>query len=98
MSRNYDSISPSALSLLKMKGHTSIPFAKEAAALLEKQGIAILPENQNEQLYYWMRVFHFEARYQSINDLLEDIHPENILELSSGYSFRDWEREPEESG
>lgn len=88
MPRNYDTISPSALSLLKMKGHTSIPFAREAAALLEKHGIASLPQNQNEQLYYWMRVFHFEARYASINHLLEDIAPENILELSSGYSFR----------
>jgi O-methyltransferase involved in polyketide biosynthesis len=88
MSRNYDSISPSALSLLKMKGHTSIPFAKEAAILLEKHGVASLPENLKEEFYYWMRVFHFELRYTSINDLLLDIHPENILELSSGYSFR----------
>jgi O-methyltransferase involved in polyketide biosynthesis len=88
MSRNYDTISPSALSLLKMKGHTSIPFAKEAAELLEKHGIAGLPENRNEQFYYWMRVFHFEARYASINNLLHDIQPKNILELSSGYSFR----------
>jgi O-methyltransferase involved in polyketide biosynthesis len=88
MDRNYDSISPSALSLLKMKGRTAIPFAKEAAALLEKHGVTTLPENQNEQFYYWMRVFHFEARYASINNLLKDIQPANILELSSGYSFR----------
>jgi O-methyltransferase involved in polyketide biosynthesis len=88
MNRNYATISPSARSLLKMKGHTSIPFAKEAAALLEEHGIATLPENRNEQFYYWMRVFHFEARYASINDLLRDIQPKNVLELSSGYSFR----------
>jgi O-methyltransferase involved in polyketide biosynthesis len=88
MNRNYATISPSASSLLKMKGHTSIPFAKEAAALLEEHDLATLPENLNEHFYYWMRVFHFEARYTSINDLLRDIQPKNILELSSGYSFR----------
>lgn len=88
MDKNYASISPSALSLLKMKGHTAIPFAKEAAALLEKHNIASLPDNPAEQLFYWMRVFHFEARYASINMLLEDTKPEQILELSSGYSFR----------
>lgn len=88
MERNYASISPSALSLLKMKGHTRIPFAKEAALLVEKSGMSVLPENLNEQLYYWMRTFHFEARYESINLLLKDIQPKNILELSSGYSFR----------
>jgi O-methyltransferase involved in polyketide biosynthesis len=48
----------------------------------------MLKENTDEQFYYWMRVFHFEARYASINVLLEDIQPGNILELSSGYSFR----------
>jgi O-methyltransferase involved in polyketide biosynthesis len=71
-----------------MKGHTPIPFAKEASRLLEKHSIASMKENLDEQFYYWMRVFHFEARYASINVLLEDIRPQNILELSSGYSFR----------
>src|SRR5207237_1316678 len=78
----------SALSLLKMKGNTTIPFAREAAALLEKYQVQTLPENTKDQLYYWMRVFHFEARYMSINELLAEVNPDNILELSSGYSFR----------
>jgi len=88
MSRNYTTISPSALSLLRMKGHTSIPFAQEAVALMGSANHVSLPEDVNEQLYYWMRVFHFEARYASINSLLGDIQPKNILELASGYSFR----------
>ncbi len=88
MYRDYGTISPSALSLLKLKAHTSIPFAKKAAILVEKHGSSSLPENLDEQLYYWLRVFHFESRYASINDLLSDIHPKNILELSAGYSFR----------
>src|SRR3982751_6367012 len=88
MNRNFASISPSALSLLKMKGHTSIPYAKQAVALLEKYNIESFSKNNDESFYYWVRVFHFEARYASINVLLADIQPKNILELSSGYSFR----------
>lgn len=88
MSRNYASISPSALSLLKMKGHTALPFAKEASELLERHGVATLPEGTNDNLYYWMRIFHFESRYASINQLLNEIQPANVLEISSGYSFR----------
>ena len=34
------------------------------------------------------RLLHFEARYQSINDLLEGLSINNVLELSSGFSFR----------
>lgn len=88
MNRNYASISPSALSLLKMKAHTSIPFAKEAAALVQKYSVRDAGENAGEPFYYWMRVMHFELRYASINDLLAKTSPKNILELSSGYSFR----------
>ena len=37
---------------------------------------------------YWARVLHFEERYLSISQLLNNIKPHNILELSSGFSFR----------
>jgi O-methyltransferase involved in polyketide biosynthesis len=85
--RNYSTISPSALSLLLMKGHTNIPFAKEAAELM------MLPEKyepdfNNREIGYWARVLHFENRYWSIDQLLSDIPIRNILELSSGYSLR----------
>lgn len=85
--RNFDTISPSAKSLLLLKGLTTIPFAKEAAKLIS------LPDKYEPDLNkgesgYWARVFHFEMRYWSINNLLSDLATNNILELSSGYSFR----------
>lgn len=90
MSKDYSTISPSAKSLLKMKAHTAIPFAREAAALLEPAHDTMddpLGSTSNE-LGYWLRVMHFEERYLSINQLLLQTNIKNILELSSGFSFR----------
>ena len=42
--RNYNTISPSARALLLMKAHTTIPFAREAATLIESR----FPERQPE--------------------------------------------------
>ncbi|MEO6838074.1 MAG: class I SAM-dependent methyltransferase [Ginsengibacter sp.] len=85
--RNFTSISPSAKSLLRMKGYTRLPFAMQVAA------IAIRPEKfepdfQDKDFMFWTRVFHFEVRYKTIDLLLQDISIKNILELSSGFSFR----------
>ena len=102
--RNYNTISPSARSLLLLKGHTPIPYAREAAALIQYPD-PYEPDFSIRQPGFWIRVMHFEARYQSINALLADLlpqpdgspaafaasaapHPLNILELSSGFSFR----------
>ncbi|MBO9573282.1 MAG: class I SAM-dependent methyltransferase [Chitinophagaceae bacterium] len=85
--RNYDSISPSAKSLLLMKGLTDIPYAREAAALMQGPEIFDLDFNKKD-FYFWIRVMHFESRYWSIDHLLKSIEHNNILELSSGYSFR----------
>lgn len=90
MDKNYSSISPSALSLLRMKALTPIPFAAEATALLDAIHIKMedpLGDMKN-QLGYWMRVLHFEHRYKSIDQLLDHDKTSNILELSSGFSFR----------
>lgn len=87
MNKNYDSISPSARSLLIMKAHTDIPFAEEAASMLPKEGTAGIEDNSNA-LGYWVRVLHFEARYKSINMLMQDVDAKSILEISSGFSFR----------
>ena len=70
-----------------MKGYTRLPFASQVAAL------AIRPERfdpdfQNKDFMFWTRVFHFEVRYKSIDALLQDLSIKNILELSSGFSFR----------
>lgn len=104
--RNYNTISPSARSLLLLKGYTPIPYAREAAALIQYPE-PYEPDFSNRQPGFWVRVMHFEARYQSINNLLTDLlpatdatattgatvtsamsQPVNILELSSGFSFR----------
>ena len=86
-SRNYNSISPSAKSLLLMKGLTNIPYARETAALMQGPEVFDLDFN-NKDFYFWMRVMHFESRYWSIDQLLAQIDYKNILELSSGYSLR----------
>lgn len=85
--RNYNTISPSAKALLLMKGYTSIPFAKQAAAL------AVYPEKYShdftkKDITFWGRTYHFENRYWSIDQLMEGLQIKNILELSSGFSFR----------
>jgi hypothetical protein len=90
-SQDYSSISPSAYALLLMKGDTDIPFAREAAGMLkaatgdQDKG---LPKFGSNPIDYWTRVMHFESRYWSIDQLLADLPYTNILELSSGFSFR----------
>jgi len=85
--KDYSSISPSAKSLLMMKGYTDIPYAKEMAALM--QGSEVFDLNFNDKdFWFWIRVMHFESRYWSIDQLLKQVHHKNILELSSGYSLR----------
>jgi O-methyltransferase involved in polyketide biosynthesis len=85
--RDYSTISPSAKALLYLKGLTSIPFAKAAAEQM------MLPDKYEPDFSlrdfgFWARVVHFESRYWSIDNLLADIKVKNVLELSSGFSFR----------
>lgn len=85
--RDYSTISPSAKALLYLKGLTSIPFAKAAAEQM------MLPDKYEPDFSlrdfgFWARVVHFESRYWSIDHLLADIDVKNVLELSSGFSFR----------
>jgi O-methyltransferase involved in polyketide biosynthesis len=85
--RDYSTISPSAQSLLLLKGLTNIPFAREAAGLMmypEKYE----PDFNKKDFAFWARVVHFENRYWSINQLMADVPIKNILEISSGFSFR----------
>src|SRR4051812_26501287 len=85
--RNYNTISPSAKSLLLMKGLTNIPYARRAAELMvdpEKY----VPDFSQHESAYWARVVHFEYRYWSIDLLLNELPIKNVLELSSGFSFR----------
>jgi O-methyltransferase involved in polyketide biosynthesis len=85
--RDFSTISPSAKLLLILKGITDIPFAREAAELI------FSPEEyalyfKNKDIGFWARVVHFENRYKSIDQLLSEISVKNVLELSSGFSFR----------
>ena len=85
--KDYSSISPSAKSLLLMKGYTNIPYAKETAALMQGPEVFDLSFNEDD-FWFWIRVMHFENRYWSIDQLLKQTDAKNILELSSGYSLR----------
>jgi len=85
--RNFNTISPSAKSLLLMKGHTNIPYARQTAELLLYPN-KFIPYFDNKNITFWARVLHFEKRYWSIDQLLTDQPIKNILELSSGFSFR----------
>jgi O-methyltransferase involved in polyketide biosynthesis len=87
MNKDFTSISPSAWLLLLMKADTTIPYASEAVKWLPQPENA-LHQSKEKDLMYWARVLHFEERYLSISQLLNDIKPHNILELSSGFSFR----------
>ncbi|MEO7035561.1 MAG: hypothetical protein ABI548_16665 [Polyangiaceae bacterium] len=87
-SRDYSTISPSALSLLLMKSQSSIAFAKEAAALLwgdsapkdlaDAMAVAGAPQ----------RLRHFENRYFSLDRLLKEADLPRVLEMAAGLSFR----------
>lgn len=89
--KDYGTISPSAKSLLLMKGYTAIPYAKETAALLQDPEVFGI-DFDDKDFWFWMRVVHFESRYRSIDQLLKETEASRILELSSGYSFRGLDR------
>jgi len=70
-----------------MKGLTEIPYAQQTAALVH--GAEVFGLNfDDKDFFFWLRVMHFEVRYRSIDQLLQQTDSKNILELSSGYSFR----------
>lgn len=70
-----------------MKGYTNIPYVRQAAELMmypEKYE----PDYATKDLAFHGRVYHLENRYWSIDQLLNELPVKNILELSSGFSFR----------
>jgi O-methyltransferase involved in polyketide biosynthesis len=85
--RDFSSISPSAKWLLLMKGYTNIPFAREVAELMVYPD-EYLPDFEKRDFTFWATTLGLENRYWSIDQLLNDLTIKNILELSSGYSFR----------
>jgi len=85
--RNFNTISPSAKSLLLMKGYTKIPYARRAAELIMEPE-KYVPDFEKKDMTFWARVLHFENRYWSVDQLMKGLSIRNILELSSGFSFR----------
>ena len=85
--RDFSSISPSAKWMLLLKGYTNIPFAREVAELLEYPN-KYIPDFKKRDYTFWASTIGLENRYWSIDQLLNDLIIKNILEISSGYSFR----------
>lgn len=81
--KDFNTISPSATALLFLKSFTQIPFMKAAAQLINAPA-----DNAEKSPLFQARVQHFENRYYSIDQMLVPTGITNILELSSGYSFR----------
>lgn len=90
MSRNidFDAISPSARGLLLTKAVTTIPYAREAAALLWDADTFKnwVSEKITKESFGWL--LHFENRYRTIDALLQPLETRNVLEIASGFSFR----------
>jgi len=87
VTRDFTSVTPSARWMILWKGHTNIPFAREVADWLESPA-KYVPDFKKRDFTFWASTLGLERRYYSINQLLDDLSIGNILELSSGYSFR----------
>ncbi|NVO19402.1 MAG: class I SAM-dependent methyltransferase [Bacteroidetes bacterium] len=85
--RDFTTISPSAKSLLLMKGYTPIPFARQAAEWMLSP-VPYEPDYSKKDVTFWARLVHFESRYRAVDQLLAGLDARNVLELSSGFSFR----------
>jgi hypothetical protein len=86
--RDYSSISPSAKSLLLTKGLTNIPFMEAAVNIVWGRDSLTAMGKKNFDPTFLKRLIHFEARYKSVDNLLALLGGNNILEISSGFSFR----------
>lgn len=88
MNRDYNSISPSAKSLMLAKSLTDIPFVADAVKLIYGNDAIEHLLNRDFDEVFLKRLVHFESRYLSLDSLLFASGSLNILEISSGYSFR----------
>lgn len=87
--RDFTSISPSAMSLIGLKAHTTIPFAKEAATLLSDDLSETRTNHEKiDKALFFKLLVHFENRYRTVDKALSELQVNNIIEISSGFSFR----------
>ncbi len=71
-----------------MKGYTDIPFIAAAAKIVWGATTVALGRQKLKDITFLKRLIHFEARYKSVDHLLHVLGGNNILEISSGFSFR----------
>lgn len=71
-----------------MKGLTDIPFIADAVKLVWGNDASTVLGEKKQDATFLKRLIHFEARYKAVNSLLEELGGNNILEISSGFSFR----------
>lgn len=87
-SRDFNTISPSAGALLMMKAMTDIPFAKDTAAMVGDLDAYVQSVREKRSKVFLGRMIHFENRYKTIDLALDALQPQQIIELSSGFSCR----------
>jgi hypothetical protein len=85
--RYFSSISPSARSLILMKGCTNIPYARQKAKWI-KYPEEFNPDFSVLDIVFYLRTMYFENRHWSIDHLLEDLEQKNILEI--GFLLTNW--------
>jgi O-methyltransferase involved in polyketide biosynthesis len=89
VARDFSTISTSARWLLRLKAHTTLPFARAAAELVfGADAIADADSGADADV----RRHHFELRARSLDELLDEIAAERVLELAAGFSFRGLDR------
>lgn len=86
--RDYSTISPSAKGLLLMKSLTDIPFVADIVKMIETPAAVLALKNRLQDDLFLRRLIHFEARYRSLDSLLQELSSKHILEIASGFSFR----------
>jgi len=87
MSRDYSSITPSAKALLLTKALTTIPFMADVARIVCDHDFDQFKDGPFDELFL-KRLVHFESRYLSLDSVLFASGSLNVLEISSGFSFR----------
>ena len=81
------SVSSSAISVLRLKALADVPYAHAVLdELAARSGVAApVRGSMNGHL---ARAAHFEDRYRSVDELLSTLRAPAILEMSAGFSFR----------
>lgn len=71
-----------------MKGLTDIPFVADVAKLVWGHDALTVLSKRGIDEAFLKRLIHFEARYWSVDNLLESLGGSNMVEMASGFSFR----------